>query len=129
MDHPPHNRPPNESAIAEKIAPASATASPSIPRAEPEHRSVFLPLWPLLAGVLVGIGLRMIFSGGVELQDSNTFIDKVSNGVASAMSGFFIYFTPIAVSAVTVYLAERVRRRTWSYYFWMGALANAPIQK
>ena len=40
------------------------------------------------------------------------------------MSGSFALLAPIAVSAVTVYMAELRARRTWSYYFWMGALAN-----
>ncbi len=90
-----------------------------------ETVSLLSSFWPALVGALVGIGLRIIFSGGVELQETEKFIDKVSNGVASAMSGFFIYFSPIAVSAVSVYLAERTRRRTWSSYFWTGAMANA----
>lgn len=91
----------------------------------PAPVSLLSSLWPALVGALVGILLRIIFSGGIELQDSDKFIDKVSNGVASAMSGFFIYFSPIAVSAVSVYLAERTRRRTWGSYFWTGAMANA----
>jgi hypothetical protein len=97
---------------------------PQVP-AEPERVSLLSSFWPALVGALVGIFLRIIFSGGVELQETEKFIDKVSNGVASAMSGFFIYFAPIAVSAVSVYLAERTRRRSWSSYFWTGAMANA----
>lgn len=91
-----------------------------------ERTFPFAAWWPALIGALVGIGLRLIFSGGIAFQsDTDKFIDKVSNGVASAMSGFFIYFTPIAVSAVSVYLAERHRRRSWRYYVWIGAMANA----
>lgn len=97
---------------------------PQVP-AEPERVSLLSSFWPALVGALVGIFLRIIFSGGVELQETEKFIDKISNGVASAMSGFFIYFAPIAVSAVSVYLAERTRRRSWSSYFWTGAMANA----
>jgi hypothetical protein len=37
----------------------------------------------------------------------------------------FVLLVPVLVGAVTVYLAERVKRRSWSYYFWMGAGANA----
>lgn len=67
--------------------------------------------WPLPAGVLFGIALRVIFSGE-------------PGGAYSAMSGSFALLAPIAVSAVTVYVAELRERRTWSYYFWMGAMAN-----
>ena len=106
--------------------PESPTGDKQSARARSESAFPYPAWWPLLAGVFVGVGLRIIFSGGLELQaDTNKFIDKVSNGVASAMSGFFIYFTPLAVSAVTVYLGERLRRRTWRYYVWIGALANA----
>ena len=67
--------------------------------------------WPLAGGVLLGIALRVIYSGRQgEAYD--------------AMSGSFALLAPIAVSAVTVYVAELRARRTWSYYFWMGALAN-----
>jgi hypothetical protein len=62
--------------------------------------------------VIAGLILRFVFSG------------KAGTPWA-AMSGAFIYLTPIAVGAVTVYLAERERRRTWGYYlvapFWATA--------
>lgn len=67
--------------------------------------------WPLPAGVLLGIALRVIYSGE-------------SGAAYEAMSGSFALLAPIAVSAVTVYVAELLARRTWAYYFWMGALAN-----
>ena len=40
------------------------------------------------------------------------------------MMAGFIYFSPIVVGAVTVYVAERKERRTWSYYFGASFLAN-----
>lgn len=67
--------------------------------------------WPLPAGVLVGIALRVIYSGE-------------PGGAYETMSGSFALLAPIAVSAVSVYFAELINRRTWAYYFWMGALAN-----
>jgi hypothetical protein len=67
--------------------------------------------WPLLAGVLFGLILRMVYSG----EPGDMF---------ETMSGSFALLAPIAVSAVTVYVAELRARRTWAYYFWMGALAN-----
>jgi hypothetical protein len=67
--------------------------------------------WPLLAGVLFGLVLRMLYSG----KPGDMF---------ETMSGSFALLAPIAVSAITVYVAELRARRTWAYYFWMGALAN-----
>lgn len=67
--------------------------------------------WPLVAGAALGIAFRVIYSGE-------------PGGAYDAMMGSFAVLTPIAVSAVAVYVAELRERRTWSYYFWMGALAN-----
>lgn len=42
------------------------------------------------------------------------------------LSRFSIYFAPLAVSAVAVYLAECIHRRSWSYYYlWTGVTSNA----
>lgn len=67
--------------------------------------------WPLAAGVMVGIILRVVYSGR-------------PGGAYGAMMASFAVLAPIAVAAVTIYVAELHGRRTWSYYFWMGALAN-----
>lgn len=67
--------------------------------------------WPLAAGVLVGLILRLFYIGKPgEAYD--------------AMSGSFALLTPIAISAVTVFVAELRARRTWAQYFWLGALTN-----
>lgn len=71
----------------------------------------FRKRWPLFAGALVGVLLRLIFSGK-------------PGGAYSAMSGYFIYLVPVVVGALTVYLAETSKRRTWSYYFVAGGFAN-----
>src|SRR5690348_12674854 len=78
-----------------------------------EIRISLRPRWwfPLPAGVLVGIALRVIYSG----EPGEAY---------EAMSGSFALLAPVAVSAVSVFVAERLAPRTWSYYFWMGALAN-----
>ncbi len=59
--------------------------------------------YPILAGAFVGLLLRFVFSdnGGTPW---------------SPMVGAFIYGAPVAVGMVTVYLAERQRRRSWGYY-------------
>jgi hypothetical protein len=41
------------------------------------------------------------------------------------MDGAFVYLVPIAVGAVTVYVAEVRQRRTWSYCIWAPMVANA----
>lgn len=68
-------------------------------------------LWPLLAGASAGIALRLVFSG------------KPGSPYAAMMSAF-IYFSPVIVGAVTVYVAERRKRRSWEYYLWASFLAN-----
>jgi hypothetical protein len=67
--------------------------------------------WPLVAGALSGIALRLIYSGN-------------PGGAFAPMAGAFVYLAPVVVSAVTVYIAEKKRRQTWAYYFWAPASAN-----
>ena len=67
--------------------------------------------WPIGIGALVGIALRLIFSASPG-QPFN------------AMAATFIFLAPLACGAVTVYLAERERRRSWGYYATAGALAT-----
>lgn len=67
--------------------------------------------WPLVVGALVGLVLRLIFSG------------KPGDAYAT-MLGSFIYLAPLIVGAVTVYLAERLQPRSWLYYAGAGFLAN-----
>jgi hypothetical protein len=77
--------------------------------------AALLPLsgwYPVLAGALCGIGLRLVFAG----DPGNAY---------APMSLSFIALAPLAVGAVTVYMAERTERRGWSYYFMAGILANA----
>jgi drug/metabolite transporter (DMT)-like permease len=67
--------------------------------------------WSVAAGMLVGIALRLVFSAerGEPL---------------SSMSGSFALCAPIVVGAVAVYVAELRERRTWAYYFGLGAMVN-----
>lgn len=65
----------------------------------------------LLAGVAVGLVLRLIFSSGAGRP-------------YETMMAAFIWFAPVLVGATTVYVAERFQRRSWSYYFWRASLAN-----
>jgi hypothetical protein len=93
----------------------SAAASDAPMRAPPvklTHPLPFSAWWPLLAGAITGIALRLAFSGK-------------PGGPLAAMEGAVIYLTPMAVGAVTVYAAERRRRRSWKYYAWAPMAANA----
>jgi len=77
----------------------------------PARKLPFSRWWPLLAGALCGLVLRLIFSG--------------TKGFPwNAMHPAFIGFAPLAVGAVTVYVAELSQRRSWSYYLLAGMLAN-----
>jgi hypothetical protein len=67
--------------------------------------------WPLLVGGAAGVLLRLVFFG----QPGNPY---------AAMMASFIYLAPIVVGAVTVYAAERSRRRAWGYYLWAPFVAN-----
>jgi hypothetical protein len=71
------------------------------------------PKWhPLLAGALLGIVFRVWhFTGSPDTA-------------YAVMSLSFITFVPFAVGAVTVYVAERTERRSWSYYALHGMGAN-----
>lgn len=68
-------------------------------------------LWPPIAGACVGIVLRILYSGGPR-QPYN------------AMASSFVLLAPIVVAAVSVYMAELSERRSWFYYFKIGAAAN-----
>ena len=86
-----------------------------LPPAVPPRKKAYLPFrswWPLLAGVLTGIALRLVFSGK-------------PGDMYAAMMGSFVYLAPVLVGAVTVYVAERSERRSWGYYFWAPFIANA----
>jgi hypothetical protein len=76
-----------------------------------EFTPPFSRWWPVLAGVVVGMALRLVFFGPPSAFNS-------------AMSGAFILFAPLAVGAITVYFAERQRRRTWWYYIYAPIVAT-----
>jgi len=67
--------------------------------------------WPLAGGALVGLVMRLIFSGD-------------AGDAYEAMMGSFLLAVPVLVAVVTVYIAELHSQRGWSYYFFVPALAN-----
>jgi len=81
-------------------------------RTEPRPPTLpFSRWWPLLAGALMGVALRLVFAGS-------------PGGPYAPMQGAFIYLVPIAVGAFTVYVAETKQRRGWGYYAWAPVIAN-----
>jgi hypothetical protein len=70
-----------------------------------------LKRYPIIAGALAGLVFRAVYSGD-------------PNSLFTPMLGAFVFGAPIVVGMLTVYLAERVKRRTWSYYFVAAAVAN-----
>ena len=78
---------------------------------EERYELPFAKRWPVLAGALVGVLLRLAFFGN-------------PGGPYAAMMGSFIFLAPVLVGATTVYLAERHRRRSWGYYIWAPFMAN-----
>ena len=58
----------------------------------------FLSRYPIVAGAVFGVLMRFVFSGS-------------AGGAWSAMVGGFIYFVPVAIGALTVYLAESQAHR------------------
>jgi len=73
-----------------------------------------LPLlkrYPIIAGALTGILLRLIFSGR-------------GGSAWSPMVGAFIFGAPVLIGMTTIYLAERKERRNWAYYFFAPTIAT-----
>jgi uncharacterized protein YndB with AHSA1/START domain len=67
--------------------------------------------WPLLAGAGTGVILRV------------AFYQRPGQALA-AMTGAFIFLSPLLVGAVTVYFAEKRARRNWGYHFTIASVAN-----
>jgi hypothetical protein len=78
---------------------------------EPSEGLPFSGWTPFIAGTMSGLILRLIFSGK-------------PGSALSAMAAGFVWFAPFAVGAITVYVAERHKRRSFSYYFFAPALAT-----
>ncbi|NRR33531.1 SRPBCC domain-containing protein [Oxalobacteraceae bacterium] len=82
-------------------------------QSKPLRRLPFPNWWPVLGGALFGVLLRLIFWG-----------DPDTRFPLGAMHPAFIGFGPLAVGAITVYVAELSARRSWGYYMVAGMLAN-----
>lgn len=66
---------------------------------------------PFFSGALSGLLLRLMFSGS-------------PGSALSAMAAGFVWFAPFAVGAITVYAAERQKRRSFAYYLFAPTLAT-----
>jgi hypothetical protein len=86
-----------------------------LPTATPERPSLFQGkrwVWPTMVGALIGIGLRLVFRGHPHAP-------------YNPMMASFALIAPVVIGAVSVVTAERTARRSWSFYFWGAASANA----
>ena len=92
---------------------ADTTPPAPPPEGEPPRRR-WVPQWwwPFAAGALTGLALRLVYIGK-------------PGGAYNAMMSSFTLLVPVAVAAVTVYVAELTERRMWRYYFLASAAANA----
>src|SRR5262245_28372030 len=79
--------------------------------ADNEIRLPMLKRYPIIAGALAGVVMRIVFSG----EGGSDW---------SAMAGAFIFGAPIFIGMLTVYLAERQHRRGWEYYVGAPCLAT-----
>ena len=80
--------------------------------APPAPRILPFSKWiPLVAGVLAGIVLRLVFSG-------------LPGKAYSPMMETFIVLAPLLVGAVTVYVSEWQKRQTWKYYVGASFIAT-----
>jgi hypothetical protein len=77
-----------------------------------ERRLPYSMRWPIVSGAAVGLLVRLVFSGD-------------AGDALSAMLASFIIGAPVVVGIVTVYLAELVERRTWTYYFVSPVVATS----
>jgi len=84
---------------------------PPLPPWPESRRPPFSRWWPVGWGALAGLLLRLLFWGKPETA-------------YAAMLDSFILGSPTLVGAVTVYMAERKFRRSWSYYFVAPAIAT-----
>lgn len=92
--------------ISSRVPPASEDIAPKEPTLP------FAGWYPLLIGALFGVAMRWFAFGGKAGE------------AYGAMLASFIYLVPLAVGAMTVYFGERIKRRSWGYYFWAPFVAN-----
>jgi hypothetical protein len=88
---------------------------PSESPAAAEKSSIFRRkrwVWPTVVGAVIGIGMRLVFLG-------------IPGAPYNAMMASFALLAPVVIGAVTVVAAERTARRSWGFYFWGAASANA----
>ncbi|MEJ0086616.1 MAG: SRPBCC domain-containing protein [Pseudomonadota bacterium] len=84
---------------------------PPLPPWPETRQPPFSRWWPVGWGALAGLALRLLFWGKPETA-------------YAAMLDSFILGSPALVGAVTVYMAERQFRRSWTYYAVAPAIAT-----
>jgi len=102
---------PEDSRLSE-LAPIEPATNGEPAANKPVRGMPFGWFWPMAIGAAIALVLRLVFSGG-------------PGKAYSAMLGSFVYLAPAVCGAVTVYLAERIERRSWGYYLWAPWVATA----
>lgn len=64
-------------------------------------------LTPIVVGMVYGLLLRVIFSGNL--------VEGIEP--LGVMTAAFVLFVPIAIGAITVYVAEKIERKSFLFYF------------
>lgn len=81
---------------------------------QPPRERKFLPYhgaWPFVVGVTLGLVLRLVFSG------------RWGDAYGTMMVSF-LFLAPLAIGVLTVYVAERRKRRSIGYYIGAPVIAN-----
>lgn len=103
---------PRHALLAALVSTPPSAPPDDAPDAPAPRRSRLGWLWPLGFGIATGLAFRLVFWGDVRES-------------YNVMMASFTLLVPVAVGAVTVYVAERSKRRSWGYYFGAAAGANA----
>lgn len=78
----------------------------------PRKKALPFSKWlPFIAGAVIGVVLRLVFSG-------------TSGSAYTAMASAFIWLVPMAVGASTVFVAECQTRQSWWFYVTGPIVAN-----
>ena len=80
------------------------------PDPRPDRRMPYSGWYPFAGGIAIGLAMRLLFNGK-------------PGEFWSPMLASFMVLVPVLVGMVTVYIAERIKPRSWLY--WLGAPAVA----
>jgi hypothetical protein len=94
-------------------------------RVKDRKKLYFSKTWPIMVGVFSGLFLRVAFFGNPSFD--HQLFDQSTGQLLNVMGWGYIYLAPFVVGAITVYMAERVERKSYFYYFWAPFTANTLV--